>query len=31
MDILIKNCNLISISEKREKYEPNMDIYIKKR
>ena len=28
MDILIKNCNLISISEKREKYEPNMDIYI---
>ena len=28
MDILIKNCNLISMSEKREKYEPNMDIYI---
>ena len=28
MDILIKNCNLISISDKREKYEPDMDIYI---
>ena len=28
MDILIKNCNLISMSEKREKYEPNIDIYI---
>ena len=28
MKILIKNCNLISMSEKREKYEPNMDILI---
>ena len=28
MDILIKNCNLISISDKREKYEPDMDVYI---
>ena len=28
MDILIKNCNLISMSEKREKYEPNIDIHI---
>lgn len=28
MDILIKNCNLISMSDKREKYETNMDIYI---
>ncbi len=29
MDILIKNCNLISMKENHEKYEPNMDIYIK--
>ena len=28
MKILIKNCNLISMSENREKYEPNMDILI---
>ena len=28
MDILIKNCNLISMDEKKEKYEENMDIYI---
>ena len=28
MNILIKNCNLISISENRAKYEENMDIYI---
>lgn len=28
MDILIKNCNLISMSSIREKYETNMDIYI---
>lgn len=28
MDILIKNCNLISMSEKREKYEKNIDILI---
>ena len=28
MDILIKNCNLISMSEKREKYEENIDVYI---
>lgn len=28
MDILIKNCNLISMDSKREKYEENMDIYI---
>ena len=29
MSILIKNCNLISMAENREKYEPNVDIYIK--
>ncbi len=29
MNILIKNCNLISMAENREKYEPNIDIYIK--
>ena len=29
MNILIKNCNLISMAENREKYESNMDIYIK--
>lgn len=28
MKILIKNCNLISMSENRKKYEPNMDILI---
>ena len=28
MDILIKNCNLISIAEGREKYEENIDILI---
>ena len=28
MKILIKNCNLISMSKNREKYEPNMDILI---
>lgn len=28
MKILIKNCNLISMSENSEKYEPNMDILI---
>lgn len=28
MDILIKNCNLISMSEGRPKYEENMSIYI---
>ena len=28
MKILIKNCNLISMSEHREKYEPNIDILI---
>lgn len=28
MDILIKNCNLISMDNKREKFEENMDIYI---
>lgn len=28
MDILIKNCNLISMSDKRNKYEENIDIYI---
>ena len=28
MDILIKNCNLISMDNKREKFEKNMDIYI---
>lgn len=28
MDILIKNCNLISMNEKKEKYEENIDIYI---
>ena len=28
MKILIKNCNLISMSEKREKYEENIDILI---
>ena len=28
MDILIRNCNLISMSENRKKYEENMDIYI---
>ena len=28
MDILIKNCNLISMSEVREKYEENIDILI---
>ena len=28
MNILIKNCNLISMAENREKYESNMDIYI---
>ncbi len=30
MDILIKNCNLISMDSEREKYEQNMDIYISK-
>ena len=29
MDLLIKNCNLISMAENREKYELNMDILIK--
>lgn len=29
MDILIKNCNLISMSDKREKLEENIDILIK--
>ena len=29
MDILIKNCNLISMSEARPKYEENISIYIK--
>ncbi len=28
MNILIKNCNLISMSEKRERYEENVDVYI---
>ena len=28
MKILIKNCNLISMSENRKKYEPNIDILI---
>ena len=28
MKILIKNCNLISMSEKREKYEENIDVLI---
>lgn len=28
MDILIRNCNLISMSEDRPKYEENVDIYI---
>ncbi len=28
MKILVKNCNLISVSEKREKYEKNIDILI---
>lgn len=28
MEILIKNCNLISVSDKREKFEKNMDILI---
>lgn len=28
MKILIKNCNLISMSEKREKFEENIDIFI---
>lgn len=28
MKILIKNCNLISVSEKRDKYEENIDILI---
>ena len=28
MKILIKNCNLISVSEEREKYEENIDILI---
>lgn len=28
MDILVKNCNLISMSEKRPKYEQNIDILI---
>lgn len=28
MDILIKNCNLISMDTSREKYEKNIDIYI---
>ena len=28
MKILIKNCNLISMSEHREKYEKNIDILI---
>lgn len=28
MDILIKNCNLISMSEKRARYQENMDVYI---
>lgn len=28
MNTLIKNCNLISMDEKREKYEPGMDILI---
>ena len=29
MKILIKNCNLISVSEKRDRYEENIDILIK--
>ena len=28
MDILIRNCNLISMSEERPKYEENISIYI---
>ena len=28
MDILIKNCNLISMSDNRPKYEKNINIYI---
>lgn len=31
MDILIRNCNLISMAEGRPKYEENMSIYIEKR
>lgn len=31
MDILIKNCNLISMSDEREKYEENIDILISDR
>ena len=29
MEILIKNANLLSMSNKREKYEENIDILIK--